>query len=317
MSQTSVSFHEDLRSGRVSIAEDEPAKVAAAASASSESLLQELEIELQEKMSQMRALADRLALRLDSSFQCELLKLPKAVRTMTMRDFCVQYGGDVDEAIKQQAKRARASVGRDTALMPPPPPMAIGGGAPPTGGRTTRGGRGGSAVPKPGTARKGASRASERGLSIGPVATPAGGARSTRARMQVASTPSAGMTTPMAGGGGAAAMAFTPRMHETPRVMQRGEVALSANGSPINLIDTVRARAGKRGRTGAPPSVLLTMADGSEMDLGDTSAREALANDEARATALDQLQTLQAQVEAHIKALQAGNVQETLGGHIM
>ena len=44
--------------------------------ASSDSLLQELEIEFSEKVGQMRELADRLALRLKSNFQTEMIRLP-------------------------------------------------------------------------------------------------------------------------------------------------------------------------------------------------------------------------------------------------
>ena len=63
--------------------------------------LQQLDLELAQKISQMRQLADRLAARLESNLKLELLKLPKDVQKMSMRDFCVQYGGDVDEAMKQ------------------------------------------------------------------------------------------------------------------------------------------------------------------------------------------------------------------------
>ena len=43
-----------------------------------DSLLAELEIEFAEKVGQMRELSDRLALRLEANFRCEMLKLPKA-----------------------------------------------------------------------------------------------------------------------------------------------------------------------------------------------------------------------------------------------
>ena len=81
----------------------------------SESLLEEFEIEVEEKVKQMRSLTERLALRLDRNFQLELLKLPPSIRSMTMQEFCVQFGGDVDEALKQQSKRSKLG-------MPPPPP---------------------------------------------------------------------------------------------------------------------------------------------------------------------------------------------------
>ena len=331
MSSTAVSFGADLKSARVSVAEDPSLKAAAAAgSASSEAMLAELEIELAEKMSQMRALAERLSMRLESNFKCEVLKLPKAVRTMTMREFCVQHGGDIDEAMQQQAKRSRPNdAGLDAALMPPPPPMAAANAAAAAAAERAAAAK---AAAKP-TAAKGKGKA--KASADGAAATPSGGLRSTRSRLGgVAATPSGGgaaasakgLTTPAPGG--IPAVAFTPRVHETPRNMRGGEVLLSANGSPINAIGTVRARVGKRGRSSTSggaaagpvatePSVTLTMADGSELDLGAAASTAALADTEARATAIDHLQKLQQQVEAHIKALRSGNVQETLGGHIM
>ena len=313
MSSTSVSFGADLKSARVSVAEDPSLKAAAAAgSASSEAMLAELEIELAEKMSQMRALAERLSMRLESNFKCEVLKLPKAVRTMTMREFCVQHGGDIDEAMQQQAKRSRPNdAGLDAALMPPPPPMAAANAAAAAAAERAAAAK---AAAKP-TAAKGKGKA--KASADGAAATPSGGGAAASAK---------GLTTPAAGG--IPAVAFTPRVHETPRNMRGGEVLLSANGSPINAIGTVRARVGKRGRSSTSggaaagpvatePSVTLTMADGSELDLGAAASTAALADTEARATAIDHLQKLQQQVEAHIKALRSGNVQETLGGHIM
>ena len=47
----------------------------------SESLLEEFEIEVEEKVKQMRSLTERLALRLDRNFQLELLKLPPSIRS--------------------------------------------------------------------------------------------------------------------------------------------------------------------------------------------------------------------------------------------
>ena len=119
---------------------------------------------------------------------------------------------------------------------------------------------------------------------------------------------SKGMTTP---GGGTNAVAFTPRIGETPRMMKGGEVGYSERGSPINVPDTVKARPGKRGRSEAAPTVVLAMNDGNEVDLSDREALKGLqANGEAKDFALSQLEQLQAQVAAHIKALKAPHVPE-------
>ena len=58
-----------------SVSFESVAPFADGASASHDSLLQELEIEFAEKNEQMRDLVERLALRLSSNFQCEMLTL--------------------------------------------------------------------------------------------------------------------------------------------------------------------------------------------------------------------------------------------------
>ncbi|KAL1520961.1 hypothetical protein AB1Y20_022519 [Prymnesium parvum] len=93
LSATSVSFHEDLRAARE----------ADLGNPQNDAFFQELEFEIAERVNQMHALAERLAARLEKKFQCEvLLKMPKDIRSMKMKDFCLEYGGDVDEALKQQ-----------------------------------------------------------------------------------------------------------------------------------------------------------------------------------------------------------------------
>ena len=61
----------------------------------------------------------------------------------------------------------------------------------------------------------------------------------------------------------------------------------------------------------AGPSVVLALADGSELDLADSVALKNLeADGEAKDFALKELEQLQAQVAAHIKALKAPHVPE-------
>ena len=301
MTSTSVSF------GAEAIPEDEAA-LGDGAGSSSESLLQELEIELVAKVDHMRSIAERLTMRLRQNFQGEMIKLPKVVRGMTMREFCVQYGGDVDEAIKQQAKRSRVD---DPMLVPPAAPAPAP--AASKAGANKRGGRSVAAAPAaPSSSARGKRNATE-AAPVAAVETPGARGRSTRARIATA-TPSAaskGLATPAAGGGGGTtAVMFTPRMDEAPRVMKGGETGYSANGSPISVPDTVKARGGKRGRD-ASASVALTLADGSEMDLSDAETLKKLdGDDDAKAFAVSQLQQIQAQVEAHLKALKAPHVPE-------
>jgi hypothetical protein len=64
-------------------------------------------------------------------------------------------------------------------------------------------------------------------------------------------------------------------------------------------------QAGKRGRTAA--AVVLELADGSELDLSEETTRKDLElNAEAREEAVGQLLELQAQIEAHIRAIKEG-----------
>jgi hypothetical protein len=293
--------------------------VKASAGASSESLLEELEVEVAEKVNQMRMLCERLALRLESDFKMEMLKLPKQVRTMTMREFIGQYGGDVDEAMKQQAKRDcnidhLMAAPPPARAMPPPPQPAARGGKKGKPGSSVGAGMGPPApVPQSG---RGSKRTATSDASI---ETPGVRGRSTRSRLAPDATPggqaakaaAAGLATP-AGGIGSSAGMFTPRMGETPRVAQRGEVSYSANGSPINLLDTVKARAGKRGRTGPEPapSINIVMVDGTEKDLGEALKDFEAGDDASKEAAVSQLEALQAQVEAHLKALRNPNVPE-------
>ena len=154
------------------------------------------------------------------------------------------------------------------------------------------------------TTRRDSQQSSTRYSDVGRTLRPRGGAGvtpmanagcSTRARSTALMTP--GLCTP-----GLGAVPFTPRIHETPRVARVGEMALSANGSPINIIHTVRAK-GKRGQA----SVSIALADGSEMDLSDEATQADLAyNNEARAEAVAQLLDLKAQLDAHLKALREG-----------
>ena len=243
----------------------------------SASLLEEFEIEVEEKVKQMRSLTDRLALRLHGDFQMELLKLPKDIRSMTMQEFCVQFGGDVDEALKHQSKRSK--------LMPPPPPVA----ALQQPGTTSKARAQPAAADGPKTARK------TRGAAAG-AETPQPSARASRSRAGAgAATPAGrGMQTPGAMSVPSTPM-FTPRLHETPRVAQRGEILLSQNGSPINVLDGVQATI-KKGRTDT--AINLRMADGKEIDLTAGGARALLPDEESRAQALTQLDALEKQVQA-------------------
>ncbi|KAL3907507.1 MAG: hypothetical protein SGPRY_010144, partial [Prymnesium sp.] len=222
---TSISFHDDLKAAQQTDASGTP----------KDAFFEELDISVTECANQMRALADRVAARMEKKFQCEvLLKMPKDIRSMKMREFCVTYGGDVDEALKNLKRRKVDEM---------PPPM------PPSAGE----------IPGDTNARVAPASASRpaRGVARNTAETPGAGGRMTRGavRGMISHTPQHGTSR------SSAAVPFTPRVHETPRMARGGEMILSANGSPINVLDTVKAKIGKRGRH---PEVVLTLIDGRE-----------------------------------------------------
>lgn len=316
MSRTSRSSASLDRTSTSMVSFDAVPEDGADSSGSNDSLLQQLELEFSDKVGQMRELAERLALRLEHNFRSELIKLPKAVRNMPMRDFCISYGGDVDEAMKELERKKREEMEEEherkkrsrveDALTMPPPSRPV------ADAKSTRGAKQPAQAAAP---PSGARSKRGRGAAAEPAASETPGARgTTRSRVAVA-TPGAGakgLATP-AGGTNQAGVAFTPRIGETPRPMKGGEMALSANGSPINVLNTVKARVSKRGRTAeTAPAVVLAMVDGTEVDLSDHATLKGLeADGEAKDFTLSQLEQLQAQVAAHIKALKApGGVPE-------
>lgn len=246
----------------------------------SESLLEEFEIEVDEKVKQMRSLTDMLALRLKNDFDLELLKLPASIRSMTMQEFCVQYGGDIDEALKKQSKL----------MAPPPAPILSKTEKPaPTPANKSRPQRGGADGPHTQRKTRGAEtpvngnggRASRSRAPRPSVATPA-----VRGGMQTPGGPSVVPSTPM----------WTPRMQETPRFVQRGETQIfSRNGSPINLYEGVKATV-KRNRS--ETMIHLAGADGNEVVLDPSGVHSHLPDDESRAMVLSQLDALEKQIKA-------------------
>jgi hypothetical protein len=271
MSTTTTAFVEDLHPA--AIAEDEDA--AMVGMGGPETVLQELDIELEQKTKQMNQLVEQLIDNLESTVRIDILfKLPTCIQKMSMRDFCMVYGGDVEKAIKE-------ATSSQLKLMPPPPALLA-----PSGKANV--------APKPAPAPKPVvnnprKRATEAAAMPGISATP--GARQTRARMgTVASTPAGASTargavaaTPAAG---TTAVPYTPRFDCAPRPLQEGELAFTANGSPIAVPGTVKAKAGVGPRVGGVATI--TLGNGNELTLG-----------------LSELEVLKAQVERHLAAIKA------------
>lgn len=262
MSTTSI-FADSLRPAP--IAEDGDG---AGTACTDESVLQELDIELEQKTLQMTQLVERLTASVEAKLRTELIKLPKSIQTMSMRDFCVRYGGDINKAMEPPpAEAARALAPQ---LLAP-------------SGLGIKGGPTKAMRPAPASARK-------RGAETPSMVPTPGGGRSTRARLNTATPsggPSSSRVAPASSPGSALSqpVPFTPR-DAPPRPLQQGESeAFSANGSPIQVPGTLKS---KSVRAGPANVAVLTLGDGSELELG-----------------LSELEKLKAQVDAHMNAIKA------------
>lgn len=242
----------------VSFASELQSDDTASLSKNSEALLEEFELEVELKIREMHEMTERLASRLQSNHRMELSKLPPAIRNMTMQEFCVEYGGDIDAALQPQPKRSK--------LMPPPPPVApnsvrkqqrsIQPDAPSSnapGARTSRRTRGGA------------------GETPGPVAPTPARNNSRTSKCMTPAYGGRGMQTPSAYG--AATPAFTPRVGARPRNPRRDEiVAYSEQGSPIAVDNTGAKATVKRGRH--QPFINLTLGNGQEISLTEETIEE-------------------------------------------
>ena len=308
------------------------------------------------KCREMQEKSDWLAQKLKNHFEGELRQIPPKIREMTMEQFIKNFAGDVKDA-EHRTKRGR--------LQMPPPPPALGRAAP---GKATRGGpalgRAASEPSTPGSAR--AQRSKRGGSESMPPSTPSvrrrpppappprtvqtrthppprapashyqqsefdlsqcdSARRPTRGR--AAGTPGArGLMTPAASSG--AAVAFTPRVHETPRMAGQNERGYSENGSPISMQSECKATVTRRGR----PKLAMELDDGvrppprnsaaaailprnsshapihpplqSELDLTDDATLAEL-DEQARKDAEMKLELLNMQVQQALAAVKGG-----------
>ncbi|KAG8458239.1 hypothetical protein KFE25_001531 [Diacronema lutheri] len=263
-------------------------------------LLAEFDIEVRNKVEHLRAVARGLAVTIENTFKIQLLKLPRNVRTLSMGDFCNKYAGEVKQVVDEQFRKvvddlaqeedaaqvlsaqryntmsraaAKAAAANDDA------------GKFNTWNDSTR-----KASAKKARSLRSAHKAPLPDCAKG-ASTPAlVGGRTTRSlRSAVKATPSAGVqlprfATPSAFGGPMPASSL-----KTPRPAVLGEIAFSANGSPIGETTVARATV-KRSRTQA--TIEVEIADGQAVD---ASALAALP-DHVREEAIEKLRELQLQV---------------------
>jgi hypothetical protein len=81
--------------------------------------LEEFDIEVQSRLDGMKAEVTQLVQSLKKTFRVELIKIPKAVRTMSLKQFKEKYGCDIGAVQKEAANQQLADV---VNMQPPPPP---------------------------------------------------------------------------------------------------------------------------------------------------------------------------------------------------
>lgn len=251
----------------VSFASELQGDDAASLSKNSEALIEEFELAVEYKIQEMHSMTERLASRLENNHRLELGKLPQTIRDMTMQEFCVKFGGDIDAALQPQ-KKPKLS-------MPPPPPVL----APPNSVRKQR-----SIQPEaPSSAAQGARTSRRTKGGAGETPGPAAPTPARNTRVSRCTTPAhggRGMQTPSAHM--ASTPAFTPRVGDRPRNARRNEiVAYSEQGSPIQFEAGVKATV-KRGRQ--QPFINMTLSNGQEVALSEETIDDL--DDEAKQQAL-------------------------------
>lgn len=74
-------------------------------SADVDEIVAELELEVQARCEALRSFSEQTALSLQNAYRVEVLKLPKRVRSMSIRQFYDRYAGDVDAVLLQDIRK--------------------------------------------------------------------------------------------------------------------------------------------------------------------------------------------------------------------
>ncbi|KAJ8902302.1 hypothetical protein NDN08_006709 [Rhodosorus marinus] len=70
-----------------------------------DTIIAEMEVEVQARCDALRSLAEQVALSLQNAFSVEVLKLPRRVRGMSVRQFYENYAGDVDAILMHDIRK--------------------------------------------------------------------------------------------------------------------------------------------------------------------------------------------------------------------
>eukprot|EP00189_Rhodosorus_marinus_P002560 CAMPEP_0113958050 /NCGR_PEP_ID=MMETSP0011_2-20120614/3128_1 /TAXON_ID=101924 /ORGANISM="Rhodosorus marinus" /LENGTH=414 /DNA_ID=CAMNT_0000968717 /DNA_START=81 /DNA_END=1325 /DNA_ORIENTATION=+ /assembly_acc=CAM_ASM_000156 len=70
-----------------------------------DTIIAEMDVEVQARCDALRSLAEQVALSLQNAFRVEMLKLPRRVRGMSVRQFYENYAGDVDAILMHDIRK--------------------------------------------------------------------------------------------------------------------------------------------------------------------------------------------------------------------
>eukprot|EP00040_Diaphanoeca_grandis_P006399 m.37292 g.37292 ORF g.37292 m.37292 type:complete len:287 (-) comp17622_c0_seq1:307-1167(-) len=190
--------------------------------------LEEFDIEVESRIDGMKADVSRLTNSLRQKFAIELIKLPKRIRSMSLRTFREKYGGDIGAVQKEEVVQKMSEV----ADLPPPPSTARRSKRNHKATEPTTAVKRAKTTTEPQTASK---RQSSRKV-----------AASARKNVLQDRNMQENFKTPMMKKRGknteAATPAIDPRLLATPflRMPKRGESFMSMNGSPIAVENNVK-----------------------------------------------------------------------------
>eukprot|EP01088_Endostelium_zonatum_P011426 TRINITY_DN25561_c0_g1_i1.p1 TRINITY_DN25561_c0_g1~~TRINITY_DN25561_c0_g1_i1.p1 ORF type:complete len:132 (+),score=36.28 TRINITY_DN25561_c0_g1_i1:127-522(+) len=74
-------------------------------------LLDEFDVEVQARANRLRVQATQeLKMSLMNQLHLELVKVPQRIRTMTMKEFCEKYNGDINQVYQKEIENLAASI---------------------------------------------------------------------------------------------------------------------------------------------------------------------------------------------------------------
>eukprot|EP00232_Nephroselmis_pyriformis_P012190 CAMPEP_0182882148 /NCGR_PEP_ID=MMETSP0034_2-20130328/17606_1 /TAXON_ID=156128 /ORGANISM="Nephroselmis pyriformis, Strain CCMP717" /LENGTH=129 /DNA_ID=CAMNT_0025015221 /DNA_START=36 /DNA_END=421 /DNA_ORIENTATION=- len=97
-------------------------------------LLEELDMEIEDRIKAVQGMAEGAAMQLRSEFSMSIMKLPKKVRSMPLSEFREQYAGDISSVILKEVEGRLATSCPPVSATPAPATVARGRGGRAAGG---------------------------------------------------------------------------------------------------------------------------------------------------------------------------------------